>query len=208
MFNIIDIENWERKEHYYHYSNVNQCTYSITLKLEVSNIVNSSFKFYPTIIYLISKTVNDIKEFKMSFEDSKLGYYDVVNPSYTIFNNNSKTFSSIYTEYNDDFNLFYNNCIEDIKTYSKSTSFSPKACNIKNLFNISSIPWVSFDGFNLNINNCFDYLPPIFTIGKYFNDSNKILMPIAIQVNHRVCDGYHVGLFAESLQENIFNLKK
>ena len=32
MFNIIDIENWERKEHYYHYSNVNQCTYSITLK--------------------------------------------------------------------------------------------------------------------------------------------------------------------------------
>ena len=107
MFNIIDIENWERKEHYYHYSNV----YSITLKLEVQNIVNSSFKFYPIMIYLISKTVNNIKEFKMSFEDSKLGYYDVVNPSYTIFNNNSKTFSSIYTEYNDDFNLFYKNCI-------------------------------------------------------------------------------------------------
>ena len=53
MFNIIDIENWERKEHYYHYSNITQCTYSITLKLEVSNIVNSSFKFYPTMIYLI-----------------------------------------------------------------------------------------------------------------------------------------------------------
>lgn len=208
MFNIIDIENWERKEHYYHYSNITQCTYSITLKLEVSNIVNSSFKFYPTMIYLISKTVNNIKEFKMSFEDSKLGYYNIVNPSYTIFNNNSKTFSSIYTEYNDDFNLFYNNCIEDIKTYSTSISFSPKTCNINNLFNISSIPWVSFEGFNLNINNCFDYLPPIFTIGKYYNDSNKILMPIAIQVNHRVCDGYHIALFAESLQKNIFNLKK
>ena len=41
-----------------------------------------------------------------------------------------------------------------------------------------------------------------------YKDSNKILMPIAIQVNHIVCDGYHVGLFAESLQENIFNLKK
>ena len=33
-------------------------------------------------------------------------------------------------------------------------------------------------------------------------------MPIAIQVNHRVCDGYHIALFAESLQKNIFNLKK
>ena len=27
MFNIIDIENWERKEHYYHYSNVNLLSY-------------------------------------------------------------------------------------------------------------------------------------------------------------------------------------
>ena len=35
MFNIIDIENWERKEHYYHYSNITQCTYSITLKFGV-----------------------------------------------------------------------------------------------------------------------------------------------------------------------------
>ncbi|WP_354666219.1 CatA-like O-acetyltransferase, partial [Helicobacter rodentium] len=41
----MDIENWERKEHYYHYSNITQCTYGITIKLEVSNIIRDSLKF-------------------------------------------------------------------------------------------------------------------------------------------------------------------
>ncbi len=41
IFKIMDIENWERKEHYHHYSNITQCTYGITIKLEVSNKVLS-----------------------------------------------------------------------------------------------------------------------------------------------------------------------
>ena len=62
------------------------------------------------MIYYIAKTANSLKEFKMSFEDSKLGYYDIINPSYTLFNKDTKTFSSVYTEYNEDFHLFYKNC--------------------------------------------------------------------------------------------------
>lgn len=38
----------------------------------------------------------------------------------------------------------------------------------KNLFNVSCIPWSSFTGFNLNLQNGYDYFLPIFTIGKYF----------------------------------------
>lgn len=92
MFKVMDIENWERKEHYYHYSNITQCTYGITIKLEVSNIIKDSLKFYPTMIYYIAKTANGLKEFRISFEDSKLGYYDIINPSYTIFNKDNQNF--------------------------------------------------------------------------------------------------------------------
>lgn len=205
MFKIMDIENWERKEHYYHYSNITQCTYGITIKLEVSNIIRDSLKFYPTMIYCIAKTANSLKEFRMSFEDSKLGYYDIINPSYTLFNKDTKTFSSIYTEYNEDFHLFYKNCLEDMRNYSNSKSFFPKPANIKNLFHISSIPWVSFEGFCLNIHQSFDYLLPIFTMGKYYQNGNQIFLPLAIQVNHRVCDGYHLGLFVNHLQNYLLN---
>ena len=43
----------------------------------------------------------------------------------------------------------------------------------------------------------------IFTMGKYFERDGKRMLPLAIQVHHAVCDGYHVGLFVEKLQKYI-----
>ncbi|MED1449061.1 CatA-like O-acetyltransferase, partial [Bacillus pacificus] len=67
-----------------------------------------------------------------------------------------------------------------------------------NVFPISSIPWTSFTGFN--INNDADYLLPIITCGKYFNEKNKVMLPVSLQVHHSVCDGYHASRFIEDLQ--------
>ena len=53
-------------------------------------------------------------------------------------------------------------------------------------FPISSIPWASFTGFNLNINNEGDFLLPIITCGKYFNEENKVMLPVSLQVHHSV----------------------
>ncbi|MBL3853137.1 CatA-like O-acetyltransferase, partial [Bacillus cereus] len=41
----------------------------------------------------------------------------------------------------------------------------------------------------------------IITCGKYFNEENKIMLPVSLQVHHSVCDGYHVSRFIEDLQE-------
>lgn len=41
-------------------------------------------------------------------------------------------------------------------------------------------------------------------MGKYFERDKKRFLPLAIQVHHAVCDGYHIGLFASKLQEYIY----
>lgn len=63
------------------------------------------------------------------------------------------------------------------------------------------VPWVSFTGFNLNINEDNNYLLPILTGGKYFNQDGKTLFPLAVQMHHAVCDGYHASLFINEVQE-------
>jgi chloramphenicol O-acetyltransferase type A len=40
-------------------------------------------------------------------------------------------------------------------------------------------------------------------MGKYFERDGKRLLPLAIQVHHAVCDGYHVGLLVDKLQKYI-----
>ena len=68
---------------------------------------------------------------------------------------------------------------------------------------VSMIPWSTFDGFNLNLQKGYDYLIPIFTMGKYYRDDEKIILPLAIQVHHAVCDGFHICRFVNELQKLI-----
>ncbi len=72
----------------------------------------------------------------------------------------------------------------------------------ENAFTVSMIPWTSFDGFNLNVKS-FDYLIPIFTIGKYKEENKQYTIPFSVQVHHAVCDGYHASCFINDLQETI-----
>jgi thiamine pyrophosphokinase len=60
-----------------------------------------------------------------------------------------------------------------------------------------------FTGLNINVYDEGKFLLPIFTMGKYFERDGKRMLPLAIQVHHAVCDGYHVGVFVEKLQEYI-----
>ncbi|MGG1636094.1 CatA-like O-acetyltransferase [Paenibacillus sp. NRS-1760] len=93
----------------------------------------------------------------------------------------------------------YSRYLDDIKKYGNVKQFAAKTNNPPGTFPISSIPWVSFTGFNLNIYNEGTYLLPIFTMGKYFQHDEKILLPLSGQFHHAVCDGYHAGVLYNEL---------
>ena len=60
-------------------------------------------------------------------------------------------------------------------------------------FDISSVPWIEFTSFNLNVFTPGTHLPPIFTTGKLIKENGKVQIPVSLQVHHSVCDGFHAG---------------
>lgn len=207
-FNKIDIENWSRKPYFEQYLKNRPCTYSLTANLDITSILkyirNENIKLYPAMIYMITTIVNRHEEFRTSIdENGNVGIWDEMNPSYTVFQKDSETFSNIWTEYNSDFNKFYESYLKDIEMYGNIKEFCPKPDAPKNTFPISSIPWITFTGFNLNLYAGANYLLPIFTMGKYFTQEGKTLLPISVQVHHAVCDGFHVSRFINECQEII-----
>jgi chloramphenicol O-acetyltransferase type A len=76
-----------------------------------------------------------------------------------------------------------------------------------NIFPISSLPWATFTGFNLSIFIDGSYLLPIFTYGKYFQQDGKYLIPLSIQVQHAVCDGFHVSELISEIQQICNDIK-
>ena len=62
------------------------------------------------------------------------------------------------------------------------------------------IPWASFTGFNLNLQRGYDYPPPIFTMGRFQEGGGRTKLPLAVQVHHAVCDGFHLSRLVDDIQ--------
>ena len=210
-YKFFDINSWNRKEHFEHYRKL-QCTFNLTSEIEISKFLEytkqNGYKFYSSIICMISKIVNETLEFKIMKENEDFIIWDFLHPSFTIFNQKEETFSSIWCEYNQDKDTFIESIENDINKYKSSKQLFPKDNLPKNHFNISMIPWVSHSGFNLNVENIEDYFQPIITLGKYKNENNKTLLAVTVQIHHAVCDGFHISKFINTLQEYCNNPEK
>jgi chloramphenicol O-acetyltransferase type A len=200
-FRLIDKDKWERKEYFLHYFNDVTCTYSLTVNMDITNL--DGHRTYPAMLWLLTCTVNDFVEFRTTVRPEGLGYYAEMHPSYTIFNKESKNFSDIWTKFDVDYKLFFQQYQKDTTKYASSSQFQPKANRPDNTFDVSMLPWLAFTAFNLNIYGNGKHLLPIFTMGKSSVTDSRITLPLAIQVHHAVCDGYHVGMFVQKLQERI-----
>ena len=201
-FRLINKTNWTRKEIFDHYFSNIPCTYSITTKIDITKIRKANLKLYPTMLYCLTTIANRHDEFKTSFnEEGLLGIYTELCPCYTIFHKDTETFSNLWTQYVPSLSEFRAAYEKDLSIYGQQHAFIAKPNLPPNYFTVSMLPWTSFEGFNLNLQKGYDYLKPIFTMGKYFQEDHKILLPIAIQVHHAVCDGFHVCRFINELQE-------
>lgn len=205
MFRPIELASWPRREHYLHYTQQARCTYSVVVSLDVTRFVKARREWdiptYPAQIHALTQVVNELPSFRMDIRDGEVGVWDALHPSYTIFHPRTETFSSLWTEGQPDFPAFLSAYRSDMDRYGGDRAFSPKPGAPDNLFDISSVPWFSFTGFNLNLYTEGLYLRPIFTIGRYQEQGGSTMMPLAIQIHHAACDGYHIGVFVQRLQD-------
>ncbi len=200
-FKLIDKEKWQRKEYFEHYFSTVPCTYSMTVKLDITKIKKSNQKLYPRMLYLLSRVVNNHSEFRTSLNNNgQIGIFEELSPCYTVFHKDTETFSNIWTEYDDDYETFYKEYQKDIEEFGSVNQMEAKPNTPNNTFPVSMIPWETFEGYNLNLQKGYDYLLPIFTIGKYYEENGKYILPLAIQVHHSVCDGFHVCRFINELK--------
>lgn len=203
-FEKIDRNSWERKEYFEHYFMNVPCTYSMTVKVDITNIKKKQMKFYPAMLYYITTIVNRHSEFRTAINQAgNLGIYDEMIPCYTIFHKDTETFSNLWTTYMPDFEAFLAAFESDMQQYGNEHGIVGKPDTPENIFTVSMIPWSTFEGFNLNLQKGYNYLIPIFTMGMYYTENEKIILPLAIQVHHAVCDGFHICRFVNELQELI-----
>lgn len=203
-FTPIDRETWPRTEYFDHCFSQVPCTYGAVFQLDITRIRRQGQKLYPTMLYHIAGEVNRWEEFRTALNGAgQLGIYDRLHPCYTVFHPESETFSNLWTEYDPDYETFCAAYRRDMAQYSSHLGLEGKPGTPENTFPVSMLPWASFQGFNLNLQKGYDFLLPIFTMGKFQTENGRTLLPLAVQVHHGVCDGFHLCRFINGLQERL-----
>ena len=205
-FHPINLETWARKPYYNHYMQHVRCTFSMTAELDLTKLLTEvrarGIKLYPVLIHMLATVVNRHQAFRTWLdEEGRLGYWEQVWPAYTVFHEEDQTFSSIWTPYEESFAAFHESYQRDTRTYGDVRKLAAKPDEPPHTFPVSSIPWVNFTSFNLNIHNEGLFLRPIFTMGQYAEQGGATRLPLSLQLHHAVCDGYHAGLLYRELQE-------
>ena len=201
-FTRIDRETWPRRAYFDHYFTQVPCTYSAVFQLDITQLRRSGRKLYPAMLYALSAVVNRHQEFRMACrENGEVGFYDLIHPCYTIFHKDTEIFSNLWTAYTPDWEEFRTAYERDLALYGDRQELMSRTDTPENTFPVSMVPWASFEGFNLNLENGYDYLPPIFTMGRFHEENGRILLPLAVQLHHAVCDGFHLCRLVNEVQE-------
>lgn len=207
----IDVRNWKRKNTADFFIEDEEPHFSITSPIDVTNLYRFSkenrLSFYYCLIYLSMKSINSIDEFHYKFEGDRVYYYDYLQPSFCDLKKGETEYYIVDVRMDSDESIksFNTKCIE--KSFNQKTFIDEKGFEVNELVYISCLPWM--DVTSISEERKFDKNDSIPHIcwGKYVENNGRLVLHYQIMVNHRLMDGYHVGLFFNRLQDLINKLQ-
>lgn len=104
-FKKINMETWNRADVFRHFIDDVRCVMSLTVDMDITDFLcrlhQKNYKFYPTMMWVVSSAVNSREEFRMGYdEQGNVGIWDYVSPYYTHFHKQDEQFVKLVTEYN------------------------------------------------------------------------------------------------------------
>lgn len=207
-FTEIDMKTWPRAQEFRFFTQMMPNEFSITTELDVTALLRrlkeKGIKFYPAFLWLVTRELIKQPEFRTTIKDNKLGYYDTLCPLFPVFHDDTKTFSSLWLDYTDDFAAFYRDYEDVVAKFGDSKRFLARRDKFmpENTYVISSIPWLNFSHFSVhNLGNKPYFLPTVDS-GKYVEKNGRLMMPVSLTCHHAVADGYHFSVFFDGLQKS------
>ena len=208
-YKVVDKDTYYRKGVFRHFSEDCKCSVSMTARIDVTELVNLSrktnTKFYLNFLYLLSKVMNSREDYRMGYlwQTDELICYDTVNPTQYVFHDDTETCTPVYTEYSENYAVFYSNAYADLERAKKTREYGLDSVNHPNWFDASYISWLSYDSLNIELPDGYLFFAPIINWGKYREENGKLVMPVSVRLNHAIADGYLVANVFRLLQQEV-----
>lgn len=199
----IDMEHWKRRDHFNYFNQLSYPHFNLCANVDITKFYNyvkeKEYPFFISLLYVITKSANDIKEFRYRIRDNHVIEHAIVSPSFTVMAEN-EVFNFCTVNFINNFKDFINKTTKEIEKAKENICIEDEPGR-DDLLYITSIPWVSFTNITHPIQmNPVDSIPRI-SWGKYFEENGIIKLPLSVQAHHGLVDGMHIGQYFNSLQE-------
>ncbi|OXG05528.1 chloramphenicol O-acetyltransferase type A [Flavobacterium araucananum] len=205
MKTLLDLENWNRKEHFEHFSKMEEPFFGATVEIDCTKAYQTAKSLKASFfIYYLHKTlvaVNTIENFRYRIDNDKIYINDRIDASATIGREDG-TFGFSFIAYNPDFKIFEQNALTEIERIQTTSGLFTRTFDDDNLIHFSAIPWLNFTSLSHARSYTFPDSCPKISFGKMITSaSGKKTIAMSVHVHHGLMDGLHLGQFVDYFQD-------
>ncbi|MEB0137738.1 MULTISPECIES: CatA-like O-acetyltransferase [unclassified Undibacterium] len=207
MKTLIDLANWNRREHFAFFSRCDEPFHGIVANLDCrtarDHCRREQLSFFQFYLHQVLAAVNHTQALRLRIEDGQVLDYHSIHAHATI-SRPDHTFGFCRIAYQEEFAAFS-------RATSAATELVKQASGLcigehherTDAIHFSAIPWISFSGIShARRHNDGDSVPKI-SVGKCYEQDGRLLLPVATFVHHGLVDGWHIHQFLERLENGL-----
>ncbi|MGR8934532.1 MAG: CatA-like O-acetyltransferase [Gammaproteobacteria bacterium] len=191
----IDLNHYPRRALFEVFKNRDVPHFSLTAPVDITlfkTFVDAKrCGFFVALSFLISTAVNRVPELRHRLIAGELYEFERVDPGFTVLLDD-RTFSFCDAQHFENFALYRSYAEEKIQAVRKCPDLGSGEKH--HMFFITNLPWISFTSITHPYDKQYASIP-VISLGKFFQEDGRLLIPVGIQVHHGLVDGIHVGDF-------------
>ncbi len=203
----LDLNTWERKQHFDFFMSFHDPHFAVTIPFDVTNAYHFSkeqeLSFFGVYLHACMKAINEVESFKYRINsDNEVVVHDVIHASPTLVRPDN-TFGFSYIDFDVELTPFLDNLEAEKERVWNSKNLFPEGDRGDDCIYCSALPWFDFTGHKEPYMARFKESVPKLAFGRMRKEDHSLVINVAVNVNHALMDGYHVGQFAEKFQDHL-----
>ncbi|MBK1896578.1 chloramphenicol acetyltransferase [Chryseobacterium paridis] len=204
---IIDIEKWNRKEHFEFFSKMASPYFGFTAEVDCTKAYDTvkanGYSFFAYYLHKSMAAVNSVDELKMRIVDDQVVLFDVIHAGSTIARADG-TFGFSFIPFSEQFETFNEELQKEVTAVQNSSGLRLSTDTVtKALIRHSTIPWNSFSALLHPTNFDNKESIPKITFGKFSVRDGKKYLPVSVEAHHGLADGLHLARYFEEFQNQL-----
>ncbi|MES2277729.1 MAG: chloramphenicol acetyltransferase [Bacteroidota bacterium] len=198
----LDIETWERREHFKLFNQFEEPFYGVCVNVDCTEAYRRAkekkVSFFLYYLYKALGAAQLVAPFRYGIEGDEVFIYDQIDAGLTIARPNG-TFGYGLILYHPNFDQYMLGAMKEVEQVQSTTDLARTAAT--NIIRFSALPWINFTSVShARMFSVKDSIPRI-SFGKMTVMDGKRNMPLSIHVHHALVDGLHVGQYIDCFQQ-------